>query len=277
MIKLIITPNSEYYIKHEKDNKKYTLVEYYIQLKNTSPGNNHIYCNLYHKENGIFIEYKHVSVYLVNYKPIIRYSLEELIVIESIGNFTFIDNKDKPIELTKPLLITKKLIISVYIVNDGNSKYTNFYNLSELYYVILKKIDIGYIKYRVCLCYEEKEYVTDIQDFYINGKFILDYTVDELFKISNSNHFTISPDSTIINETSVNSIDNVSKNYSCNILDRKLYIVNKQLTLPDYSIELVKLLINNYVIDTVCLNKQNQDLLKLYQELLIFDITIITQ
>jgi hypothetical protein len=288
MLRIKINPSVEYYIKNDKTDKIMTILDVY---------NNTLFCNgspnkLYVKHNDTYIDCGDITDFELNYKSmyglrgvsrydIPEYTYDEIYAVYSSGTFTL--NKRRDLNeniLTEQLNILDNVVFSMRIGNVFN-----MYTLLEIYHFMIIKCGFAIPRYNsnsiLFIQISDKIYNISLVNLYINDRFILDYSFDELSDIQNSKNFIISPNSTISKiipqEANIKPIENILTLYSCVVEDKKLFIVKNNGKDYPYPCTggVLQLVINHYKPDAIVINRT--DGVQLYQELLKFNLPIITK
>ncbi len=160
--------------------------------------------------------------------------------------------------------------------------------LLELYLFLIEKeiVDTTYMiyndkGYNINKYYleTEKRYV-DI-DIYINGKYILDHTYEELSIIERSNNYIISPSSIvgdIIVQNVLTPVGNILDYVSCSVKDdNSLTIEPKKDDQYPCNNGVLQLVISHFKINLLIVDRNINNFIELYKELLKLGITILTK
>jgi len=287
MERIRITPTTEYFFKGE-NGKQYNLTELYNFSKTTNcDGSVHLYV----KNGKGCTEYKNITQYKINYKPRQDYTLDEIVAFQKLGNFTFSKNSynnydynllNTPIHITGPVIFEIQKSYHSYEINAFSRS-----RLLELYLFLIQHKP----KFPIYIFYNDKRYsvgnislwsdrgVVNI-DIYINGKYILDYTYEELSIIERSNNYIISP-SPIIGDVIVQNVltpvGNILDNVSCSVKDNTLLINPKKDDQYPCNNGVLQLVISHYKIDLLVVDRNINNFIELYKELLKLNIKILTE
>lgn len=274
MERIYITSSDNYYLLAPNNTKKYTLVDVY---NNKHSGNSqHISFNLYVKENGKFIDKKYFQ-HCINYKNINNYTLDEIISIHKLGIFT-LSHYNQRNKLENPINIKGRCYIKLQ-GNQNNCDDTVYCNLVDYYWFLYERNYTNYVLTRGSSRLMYDDVVFDIKDIdlHINGKYILEYTANDLSTIMDSQNYVIGPNSTLPNEVFQEVItpqEFTLDDYFCNVADGTLFI-NKNL--KDYypcKNGVLQLVINYHKPTKIILNKNDNNLYKLIEEFLKYNIAI---
>ncbi len=293
MERIRITPTTEYFFKGE-NGKQYNLTEirnsYTTQHGNymSNIGNVHLYI----KNGKDCIEYKNITQYKINYKSIQEYKLDEIIAFQKLGDFTFSKNSYDQCNdrLTQPIHITGPVIFEIQKKSGSlhDDDMISRSRLLELYSFILNSKP----KFPIYIFYNDKRYsvgninvwngggIIDI-DIYINGKYILDHTYEELSIIERSNNYIISPSSIvgdIIVQNVLTPVGNILDYVSCSVKDdNSLTIEPKKDDQYPCNNGVLQLVISHFKINLLIVDRNINNFIELYKELLKLGITILTK
>lgn len=272
MERIYITSSDDYYLMAPNDTKKYTLIDLYNNRKSINGYPPHISFKLYVKENGKYVD-KNYFDHRLNYKNIANYTLDEIISIHKLSIFTLFKyyqcNK-----LEKPINIKGKC----YFKENHN----DYYGLVEYYwklcetYVTKPTTHLMYNDVVYNLSYSENS-SSKYVDIHINGKYILEYTSSELSAIVDSQNYIIGSNSTLPDEVFQEVITPQQftlDDYYCNVVDGKLIVSTSLKEYYPCKNGVLELVINHHKPSGIIISKNSNNLIKLIEQLLKYDLSI---
>lgn len=272
MERIYITSSDDYYLMAPNDTKKYTLIDVYNNRKSINGYPKHISFKLYVKENGKYVD-KGEFQYRINYKNIETYTLDEIISIHKLGKFTLFKYTSW-CKFENPINVKGKC----YFKENNNNHYDlvgYYWQLCETY-VTKPTTHLMYNDVVYNLSYSENS-SSKYVDIHINGKYILEYTSSELSAIVDSQNYIIGPNSTLPDEVFQEVITPQQftlDDYYCNVVDGKLIVSTSLKEYYPCKNGVLELVINHHKPSGIIINKNSNDLIKLIEQSLKYDLPI---
>lgn len=266
----IIQVCGPYYFTNAESGTKYSLVDmkktFYSSGQHTQKFKLHMADTVYELHNG----------WTVNNRGLFRYQIEEIVMIEALNKFSVENIMYAGCVVTDPVLVKKSVCFSL----PSQTESTIFVTLQELYYdnimSVHKNAQIKYnsnpiIRYVVdkncpsnsndCYNYilfitDNKHYCIEKNKFHINGKYIAEYTLDEISELS--------PPYVISTTSSIEHVENIQQWY-INYATDEIQIVDFRTDYP-YTPTILKILIDMKQIKTIVLFRHKSA--KIYDEIL---------